>query len=65
MAKKFAGEMIPGPLGDCMQALGANGLREEHGIGLHLAAARICAVVDGATEIQNERIGALLEQAFG
>jgi alkylation response protein AidB-like acyl-CoA dehydrogenase len=65
MAKKFAGEMILGRLGDCMQAMGANGLREEHGIGLHLAAARICNYVDGSTEIQNERIGALMEQAFG
>jgi alkylation response protein AidB-like acyl-CoA dehydrogenase len=64
MAKKFAGEMILGRLGDCMQAMGANGLREEYGIGLHLAAARICNYVDGSTEIQNERIGALLEQAF-
>jgi len=65
IAKKFAGEMILGRLGDCMQAMGANGLREEHGIGLHLAAARICNYVDGSTEIQNERIGALLERAFG
>jgi len=65
LAKKFAGEMILGRLGDCMQAMGANGLREEYGIGLHMAAARICNYVDGSTEIQNERIGALMEQAYG
>jgi len=64
LAKKFATEMILDRLGDCMQAMGANGLREAHGIGLHLAAARICNCVDGTTEIQTERSGALMERAY-
>ncbi len=64
-AKKFAGEMIVARLADCMQAMGANGLREECPIGRHLALARIANYVDGSTEIQNERIGAVLLERYG
>jgi alkylation response protein AidB-like acyl-CoA dehydrogenase len=39
-------------------------LREEYPIGRHIASARIAAYVDGTTEIQNERIGALLERTY-
>jgi alkylation response protein AidB-like acyl-CoA dehydrogenase len=64
LAKKFAVEMAGRRLGQCMQAMGAEGLREEYPIGRHIACARIAAYVDGTTEIQNERIGALLERTY-
>jgi alkylation response protein AidB-like acyl-CoA dehydrogenase len=63
-AKKFAVEMAQRRLGDCMQAMGAEGLREDHPIGRHIACARIAGYVDGSTEMQNERIGTLLEKTF-
>ncbi len=64
-AKKFAGEMIVPRLADCMQAMGANGLREDHPTGRHLALARIANYVDGSTEIQNDRLGAVLLERYG
>jgi alkylation response protein AidB-like acyl-CoA dehydrogenase len=64
-AKKFASEMIVERLSDCMQAMGAAGLREEYPIGRHIALARIANYVDGSTEIQNERIGAMLLERYG
>jgi alkylation response protein AidB-like acyl-CoA dehydrogenase len=63
-AKKFAVEMAQRKLGQCMQAMGADGLREAHPIGRHIASARIAGYVDGTTEMQNERIGALLEKTY-
>jgi alkylation response protein AidB-like acyl-CoA dehydrogenase len=59
-AKKFAGERTPARIAECIQAMGAEGLREDHGLGRHLAGAKIAGYVDGSTEIQNERIAALL-----
>jgi alkylation response protein AidB-like acyl-CoA dehydrogenase len=64
LAKKFAVEMADRRLGQCMQAMGAEGLREDYPIGRHIAAARIAAYVDGTTEMQNERIGSYLLQHF-
>ena len=63
-AKKFAVRMAQQRLGDCMQAMGAEGLREDYPIGRHIACARIAGYVDGSTEMQNERIGALLEKIY-
>ncbi|HEX7966576.1 MAG TPA: acyl-CoA dehydrogenase family protein [Stellaceae bacterium] len=63
-AKKFAVQMAQRRLGDCMQAMGAEGLREDYPIGRHIACARIAGYVDGSTEMQNERIGALLERTY-
>lgn len=63
-AKKFAVEMAQRRLGQCMQAMGAEGLREIHPIGRHIASARIAGYVDGTTEMQNERIGAVLEKTY-
>lgn len=60
-AKKFAGRVTLPRIADCIQAMGANGLREEHGLGRHLACAKIAAYTDGSTEIMNERIGAGLK----
>jgi alkylation response protein AidB-like acyl-CoA dehydrogenase len=47
-----------------MQAMGAEGLREIHPIGRHIASAGIAGYVDGTTEMQKERIGALLEKTY-
>ena len=63
-AKKFAVEMAQRRLGPCLQAMGAEGLRETHPIGRHIASARIAGYVDGTTEMQNERIGALLQKTY-
>jgi alkylation response protein AidB-like acyl-CoA dehydrogenase len=63
-AKKFAARMAQQRLGDCLQAMGAEGLRAAHPIGRHIACARIAGFVDGSTEMQNERIGALLEKSY-
>ncbi|WP_169570312.1 acyl-CoA dehydrogenase family protein [Sneathiella limimaris] len=60
LAKKMAGEVTIPSLVTCMQAMGANGLREEHFLGQHLAAAKIAAFTDGSTEMMKERIGALM-----
>lgn len=64
VAKKHAAEMATGAVAACMQVLGAEGLRSEHPLGRHLAAARIAAYVDGTTEMMNERIGAALESRY-
>ena len=64
MAKKFAVRMAQQRLGECMQAMGAEGLREHHPIGRHIACARIAGYVDGSSEMMNERIGALLARSY-
>ncbi|HYM01835.1 MAG TPA: acyl-CoA dehydrogenase family protein, partial [Stellaceae bacterium] len=64
LAKKFGARMPQQRLGECLQAMGAEGLREEYPIGRHIACARIAGFVDGSSEIQNERIGALLEKTY-
>ena len=64
-AKKFAAGMGTRAIAACMQAMGAAGLRSAHPLGRHLAATRIAALVDGTTEIQNERIGIALAVRYG
>jgi alkylation response protein AidB-like acyl-CoA dehydrogenase len=64
-AKKFAGRVTLARIADCIQAMGAAGLREEHGLGRHLACAKLAAYTDGSTEMMNERIGAGLLKAYG
>ncbi len=59
-AKKFSVRIAERRLRDCMQVLGAAGLRESCPIGRHLVGARIANYVDGTTEMQNERIAAML-----
>lgn len=59
-AKKFAVEMAQRRLGECLQAMGAEGLRETYPFGRHIASAGIAGFVDGTTEMMNERIGAAL-----
>ncbi len=41
------------------QAMGAEGLRDSHPFGRHLAGARVASFVDGSSEVQLERIAAL------
>ncbi len=59
-AKKYAARVAQSRLLDCIQLLGANGMRTDCRLGHHLACAKIAGYVDGSTEIQNERIAALL-----
>ena len=63
-AKKFATDMAVQRIADCIQAMGANGLRAEYPLARHLAGAKIAAYTDGSIEMMNERIGAGLSQVF-
>jgi alkylation response protein AidB-like acyl-CoA dehydrogenase len=62
-AKKFSTDMAVQRIADCIQAMGANGLRAEYSLARHLAGAKIAAYTDGSIEMMNERIGVAL-QAF-
>ena len=64
-AKKFATDMALQRIADCIQAMGANGLRAEYPLARHLAGAKIAAYTDGSIEMMNERIGVALPQVFG
>lgn len=64
-AKKFATDMAVQRIADCIQAMGANGLRAEYPLARHLAGAKIAAYTDGSIEMMNERIGVALPQVFG
>ena len=59
-AKKFAARFAERAITECIQTFGAAGLLETHGLGAHLAGAKIAGYIDGSTEIQNERIAAAL-----
>ncbi|MEM8768009.1 MAG: acyl-CoA dehydrogenase family protein [Pseudomonadota bacterium] len=52
-AKKFATRAALSGVSTCMQALGANGLKQEYPLARHLAGAKIAQYLDGTTEIQN------------
>ncbi len=62
-AKKFATEMALKRIADCIQAMGANGLRAEYPLSRHLACAKIACYTDGSIEMMNERIGQSLRRA--
>lgn len=64
-AKKFATRAALSGIAECMQAMGAAGLRDEHSLGRHLAGAKIAQYLDGATEIQNVVIARALFRARG
>lgn len=64
-AKKFATDRTLARIADCIQAMGANGLRSEYPLARHLAGAKIAAYTDGSIEMMNERIGAGLAKVFG
>jgi len=55
-AKKFATEIALKRIADCIQAMGANGLRADYPLARHLAGAKIAAYTDGSIEMMNERI---------
>jgi alkylation response protein AidB-like acyl-CoA dehydrogenase len=59
-AKKFATRMAVGRISDACQLMGAAGLRDEYPFLRHLASARVASYTDGSTEMQNERISAIL-----
>jgi alkylation response protein AidB-like acyl-CoA dehydrogenase len=59
-AKKFATRMAVQRISDACQLIGAAGLREERPFIRHLASARVASYTDGSTEMQNERIAALV-----
>lgn len=52
-AKKFATRVTMDGLSQCMQALGANGFRQDWPLARHLACAKMAQYLDGTTEIQN------------
>ncbi|MEO8558330.1 MAG: acyl-CoA dehydrogenase family protein [Rhodospirillales bacterium] len=64
-AKKFAVEAAQRGLAACIQFMGAEGLRNDHPLGRHLANAKLAAYTDGSTEIQNERIAQAVAERFG
>ncbi|MEM9654056.1 MAG: acyl-CoA dehydrogenase family protein, partial [Actinomycetota bacterium] len=63
-AKKFATEMAEPAIIACIQAMGAEGLRDRYPLGRHLADARVANFVDGSTEIQTERIARSLTRVY-
>ncbi|MEM7119162.1 MAG: acyl-CoA dehydrogenase family protein [Chloroflexota bacterium] len=52
-AKKFATRVALTRLSDCMQCMGAPGLRIDNTVARHFAAAKMAQYLDGSTEIQN------------
>ena len=52
-AKKFATRTALAAVSTCMQVMGAEGYRNEHPLGRHLAGAKMAQYLDGTTEIQN------------
>jgi alkylation response protein AidB-like acyl-CoA dehydrogenase len=57
-AKKLAGRVGVPAITACIQAMGANGLKQEFPLTRHLMSAKIAAFTDGSTEMMNERISA-------
>lgn len=64
-AKKFAGDVAIQGIADCIQAMGANGMKDDVPLGRHLACAKLACYTDGSTEIMNDRIGGSLVDQFG
>ncbi len=63
-AKKFATRAAFKGLNACMQAMGADGLKQEYPFARHLAAAKMAEYLDGTTEIQNLVISRSLRKAY-
>ena len=64
-AKKFASRVALTGVSQCMQVMGAMGLRTDTPLGRHLATAKITHYLDGATEIQNMVISRTLLKDYG
>jgi alkylation response protein AidB-like acyl-CoA dehydrogenase len=58
-AKLFCTRMAERQLAVLTQAMGAEGLRQQHPFGRHLAGARVASYVDGSSEMLLERIARL------
>jgi len=63
-AKKFATRAALSRIADCMQAMGANGLRADYPLARHLTAAKMAQYLDGTTEIQNVVIGRAITRPY-
>jgi len=63
-AKKFATRAALGGISACMQAMGADGLKQEYPLARHLVAAKIAQFLDGTTEIQNVVISRMLQGRY-
>jgi alkylation response protein AidB-like acyl-CoA dehydrogenase len=63
-AKKFATRAAFRGLNACMQAMGADGLKQEYPLARHLAAAKMAEYLDGTTEIQNLVISRSLRRTY-
>ena len=64
-AKKFASRVALTGVSQCMQVMGADGLRTESPFARHLAMAKMTQYMDGATEIQNIVISRTLLKEYG
>lgn len=64
-AKKFASRAAFAGIAECMQAMGAAGLHQDHALARHLACAKAAQYMDGATEIQNVVLGRHLRSRYG
>jgi alkylation response protein AidB-like acyl-CoA dehydrogenase len=63
-AKKFATSVTLNDIAACMQAMGADGLKQQYPLARHLAAAKIAQYIDGTTEIQNVVISRALQEQY-
>lgn len=61
-AKKFATRVALRGISQCMQAMGANGLKYEYPLARHFASAKIAQYLDGTTEIQNVVISRAMQR---
>ncbi len=63
-AKKFSTRAALKGIATCMQAMGADGLKQEFPFARHLACAKIAEYIDGTTEIQNVVITRQLQNQY-
>lgn len=63
-AKKFATSVALNGISECMQAMGADGLKHDYPFSRHLAAAKIAQYIDGTSEIQNVVISRALRSQY-
>ena len=63
-AKKFATRVAFNGLSACMQAMGADGLKQDYPLARHLSAAKMAHYLDGTTEIQNVVIARALRKHY-
>lgn len=64
MSKKYANDKALHAISQCMQAMGAEGLRDQYPLTRHLNCARAFCYTDGTPEMMNERISYLMRKPF-